>query len=161
MAQALDKQRLLDEVIGLVKADAEALEAAQRSAIEGATHEEAKPENDKDTRGLEQSYLARGQAMRVEALRGELALLQKLKLHRFTDADSISLSALVTLDDDGDQRVVFLLPAGAGKALAKRAVQVVTTAAPLGEALLGKKVGDGFELRIGPRMREIEVISIC
>jgi len=44
--------------------------SAQRTVVEGATHEENKPENDKDTRALEQSYLARGQAQRVVELQG-------------------------------------------------------------------------------------------
>ena len=39
--------------------------AAHKAAVEGATHAEARPENDKDTRGLEQSYLARGVAQRA------------------------------------------------------------------------------------------------
>jgi hypothetical protein len=38
---------------------------AHKTTKDAATHEEAKPENDKDTRALEQSYLARGQAQRV------------------------------------------------------------------------------------------------
>ena len=45
-----------------VAADLASLQRAHRATVEGATHEEAKPENDKDTRALEQSYLARGQS---------------------------------------------------------------------------------------------------
>ena len=49
----------------LTAADLATLEKAQHATQAAATHEEAKPENDKDTRALEQSYLARGQALEL------------------------------------------------------------------------------------------------
>jgi hypothetical protein len=64
------KSTLKQELVALLAADLETAERAQQAAREGATHEEAKPENDKDTRALEQSYVARGQAKRVEELGG-------------------------------------------------------------------------------------------
>lgn len=156
----LTRAALLEELRQLVAADAEALHAAQRAAIEGATHDEAKPENDKDTRGLEQSYLARGQAMRVEALRAEVAALQSLTLAPFVTGAPIALSALVELSDDGVTRWVFLVPGGAGKSLAQKKVLAVTLASPLGQALLGKHAGDSFQLTLGAREREIEILSV-
>jgi len=54
------KPTLKAELLALLAADLDTLERAHRATTEGATHEEAKPENDKDTRALEQSYLARG-----------------------------------------------------------------------------------------------------
>src|SRR3984957_19944196 len=63
----MSKPTLKAELLALLTADLETLERAHRATREGATHEEAKPENDKDTRALEQSYLARGQAARLEA----------------------------------------------------------------------------------------------
>ena len=77
------KESLKRDLVRLLAADLETLERAQQAAIEGATHEEAKPENDKDTRALEASYLARGQAMRLEELRAGL------KMDRKTLADSL------------------------------------------------------------------------
>jgi len=67
------KQALRDELARVLAADLDVRERAHRAAREGATHEEAKPENDKDTRALEQSYLARGEALRIEELRAGLA----------------------------------------------------------------------------------------
>lgn len=53
------------DLIAALERTLELLERAHADAAEGATHEEAKPEDDKDTRALEQSYLARGQAQRA------------------------------------------------------------------------------------------------
>ena len=54
----MDKNALRDELVARVAEELEALERAHRAVMEAATHEEAKPENDKDTRALEQSYLS-------------------------------------------------------------------------------------------------------
>jgi hypothetical protein len=58
------KAQLKAELVTILEGTLAGLERAHADARAGATHEEAKPENDKDTRALEQSYLARGQAIR-------------------------------------------------------------------------------------------------
>ena len=81
----LAKQALFDELAGLILVDLETVERAHRAACEGATHEEAKPENDKDTRALEQSYLARGQASRIADLKASLAALRAMPVRAFAE----------------------------------------------------------------------------
>src|SRR6185436_13389788 len=115
---------------------AQAVQLAEQTR-KGATHEEAKPENDKDTRALEQSYLARGQAIRVEELRGSLAQAQTMPIKPFPEGSRVSLGALVTADEDGEELVFLLAPARGGTKL-DGGVQVVTPSSPLGRALLGK-----------------------
>src|SRR5438105_1526107 len=85
------------------------MRAAQRDAQKAATHEEAKPENDKDTRALEQSYLARGQAERVLALERSDNALEFLGLRA---CERVALGAIVELDHDGARSVYFLAPVG-------------------------------------------------
>ncbi len=137
------------------------LERAQRDAMAGATHAEAKPENDKDTRALEQSYLARGQAARVEELRAAAADVALLPVRDFADDAPIALGALVTVEE-GDGAIVQLLVArhGGGTRLAKGAVQVVTTRSPLGSALLGKQVGDSCEVIVAGKKRTLEIRAV-
>src|SRR5579859_3643023 len=67
------KDDLKTALIAHLSSELDQLEKAHRATIAGATHEQAKPENDKDTRALEQSYLARGQAARVEEQRAAIA----------------------------------------------------------------------------------------
>src|SRR3954468_1894740 len=94
-----DKREILKRLQEHVSADLATMHAAQRSVVEGATHEENKPENDKDTRALEQSYLARGQALRVVELQGELNQLKAMELRSFSADTAIALGALVVVDD--------------------------------------------------------------
>ena len=141
-------------------ADLAVLERAQEAAMEGATHEEAKPENDKDTRALEQSYLARGQAQRVEDLRAAVAAVQRMRSSPFTAQEPIAVGALVTAEE-GDRLLTLLLaPHGAGSRLAGGSVQLVTPRSPLGEALLGKQAGDSCEVLVGGKKRELTVVSV-
>jgi transcription elongation GreA/GreB family factor len=154
------KQALKDELVRLLEADLDVLERAHRAVVEGVTHEDAKPENDKDTRALEQTYLARGQAMRIEELRAGLLAVRAMALRAFGEDVPVALGALVTVDENGQERRFFLAPHGGGAALAGARVQAVTPESPLGRALLGKRVGDECELNAGGRVRELAVLQI-
>ncbi len=156
----LDKQALRDELARIIAADLDTRERAHRAAREGATHEEARPENDKDTRALEQSYLARGEAARVDQLRVALADVQGMPLRSFREEERAALGALVTLEEDGEQLVVWLAPSGGGSRLADGRVQVVTPASPLGRAILGKVTGDDFSVAVGGRTRELSILRV-
>lgn len=153
------KTELRDALVAALQHELDALEAAHRAVMEAATHEEAKPENDKDTRALEQSYLARGQALRVEAMRVAVAETRAMPLRDFTARDPVALGARVSLDDEGTSRTVFLAPHGGGTSL-EGGVQTVTPASPLGRALLGRRVGDVIETVTAGRTREVEITGL-
>jgi transcription elongation GreA/GreB family factor len=154
------KEALKQELVSLLAADLETAERAQQAAREGATHEEAKPENDKDTRALEQSYVARGQAKRVEELRADLLLVQAMVVRPLADGARVSLGALVEIDENGTSSRVLIAPARGGTALAGGSVQVVTPSSPLGRALIGKATGDDCDVRVAARVRELSIVSV-
>ena len=133
--------------------------AAHAAAIEGAIDDEARPENDKDTRGLEQSYLARGQAARVAELDTATTETTALVIRRFQPTDAVGMSALVEVDDGDVTQRYFIAPHGGGTVLAG-GVQVVTLASPIGRALRGRHVGDEVELRLPGRLRLLAIVSI-
>jgi transcription elongation GreA/GreB family factor len=160
------KPALKQELLGLVSRDLDTLVSALRATREGATHEEAKPENDKDTRALEQSYLARGQAARVEELRTAAEAISKLTTRVFEATDPVALGALATLcevdaDPPSEPVVVLISPHGGGHQLAEGRVRVVTPVSPLGRALLGKRVGEQLGLSTRGRERQLEIVSIA
>jgi transcription elongation GreA/GreB family factor len=162
MPRAIDKQEILRLLRESVAADLATMSAAQRVVVDGATHEENRPENDKDTRALEQSYLARGQAQRVVELQDALNLLKALELRAFTAESLISLGALVALEDGGDTVHYFIAPAGGGLrvTLGDAEVRVVTPQSPIARALLGKREGDDLELRTPQGVRECSIVSV-
>ncbi len=160
------KPTLKQELLEIVRRDLDTLERAHRATREGATHEEAKPENDKDTRALEQSYLARGQAVRIEELRAGVEAISALTTRAFDAHDPVALGALVTLCDadaeaSSDTFAVLVSPHGGGHQLAEGRVRVVTPVSPLGRALVGKRVGDLSEMNAGGRQRQLEIVGIA
>lgn len=141
---------------------------AAYDAAEAATHAEAKPENDKDTRALEASYLAAGQAERVRELESALKLLVGLELRDIGPTTPICASAVITLEDDeGEHSMFFMSPHGGGVRLdleveggSPASVQVVTPQSPLGKALLGRLHGDVIELRGKSGLREMTIVDV-
>lgn len=162
MSSAIDKREILRLLRETVSADLATMSAAQRVVVDGATHEENRPENDKDTRALEQTYLARGQAQRVVELQDALNLLKALELRAFTAESRVALGALVTLDDGNDVEHYFIAPAGGGVrvTVAAAEVRVVTPQSPIARALLGKQQGDELELRTPQGVRECSIVSV-
>jgi transcription elongation GreA/GreB family factor len=137
--------------------------AAQRNAQQGATHEESRPENDKDTRAVESSYLARGQAVRVVGLETSLATLSAFTPRDYPPGSTVGLGALVSVSDAQGTAHYFLVPAAGGGEVCADEVRVkpVTLQTPVGRALVGKQLGDEFELKTPGGLKEwcIESIS--
>jgi transcription elongation GreA/GreB family factor len=154
--KAFDKAALRAELVAQLADMLATARIAHASAVEGATHSEAKAESDKDTRGLEQSYIARGQAQRVADLDVAVADVTAMALN---DCGAVAMSAVVTVEEDGE-RVYFVAPHGGGNTLAGN-VQVVTLSSPIGKALLGKRAGDDVELRLAGKARTMVVVRVA
>lgn len=146
----------------LLERDLAALRAAALETYAAATGDESKPENKYDTRALEASYLAGAQAKRVLDVEASLKIYKFLEIKPFTPTSRIESTAIVELDLDGKQLRVFVVPARGSLSLTCEgvAIQVITPQSPLGEALLGLKVGDVAKVDKGIRQIEYEVVSI-
>jgi transcription elongation GreA/GreB family factor len=162
MPRVIDKREILKQLIEHVSADLQTMSAAQRTVVDGATHEENRPENDKDTRALEQSYLARGQALRVVELQNALNQLKSFELRDFSSGVRIALGALVAVEDEREVVHYFLAPAGGGLRLqlAGREVRVVTPQSPIGQALLAKREGDDLDVRTPQGVSECSISTV-
>lgn len=138
------------------------LVAAAKATHEAATHEESKPENEYDTRGLEASYLAGAQAKRVSEIREVLNLFKILEFKDFTNADRVLSTALVDVAVDGKRHSFLIMPKGGGVTLklADKSVQIMTPHSMLGEAILGRKVGEETEYEVGDRVHTCEILEI-
>lgn len=161
--RGLDKTAVLAALREQVEADLRAAVESQRATHEAATHEESRPENDKDTRALEASYLARGLAQRVVDLTATKAAFTALSHAVLDDDTPVAAGALVVLEDeDARESVYFVAPSGGGLRvqIAGTDVRVVTPQAPLGEALLGKRRGDDVELRTPLGLREMVIVDV-
>src|SRR4051812_35772550 len=98
----MDKKRLVQQLVVEVRRELAVVKRAALSAREAATHEEAKPENDKDTRAIEAAYLASGQSERIRSLERVANALEFLPLRPFGEDEPISAGALVAMERDGE-----------------------------------------------------------
>jgi hypothetical protein len=157
-----DKRRVMERLVERLAATQTQMADLAEGIRRDATHEEAKPENDKDTRALEQTYLARGQAMRAEALVEQIQLLRSIALGPLPKTSPVVAGALVALTDDEGTRCLFFAPHGGGYEFELDGVQVtvVTPVSALGRALLGREVGDEIELRVKGKQRFYEIEAI-
>ena len=150
-----DKARLLKRLQDRIADELRTLRESQRAAQDGATHEETRQEDPKDTRAIEAQYIARGLADRVEGLRGTIAVLGRLRLAAFGPDDPIALSALVSLRDEADDRetLYFVVPVSGGETLEDSGATVltITPESPLGEALMGRETDDDIDLQLPKR----------
>lgn len=158
----MNKTALIDRLReSLTREVAEARRVATETAA-AANHPEARPENDKDTRKIELSYLAAGQAARAHELETAVAMLTTMPVREFDEDDPLGAGALVELDIDGKTQRVLIAPAGGGQKLATDdgEVSVVTPQSPLGGGLLGKRVGESFDLHVAGQIRDVEIIGV-
>jgi transcription elongation GreA/GreB family factor len=155
------KALLKEELLRALAADLALRERAYKTARDAATHQEAKPENDKDTRALEQSYLARGEAQRLEEQRAALSEVQATPVQAFDADGPARLGALVETEEDGVAALVWMVPHGGGTRLAGGAVLGVTPRSPLGRALLGGRAGDECEVLLAGKLRVVRIVSIA
>ena len=135
--------------------------AAQFSRAE-ATHESSKAESKYDTRGLEASYLARGQSKQAAELEAAIAEFEKLPLKKFGADDPIGIGALVELENGGETLFYFVGPRAGGTEVMhdKQEILVITAQSPLGEQLIGKKSGDSPQLTLGGTRKLAKIISV-
>ena len=135
--------------------------AAQFSRAE-ATHESSKAESKYDTRGLEASYLARGQSKQAAEIESAIAEFEKLNARPFADNETIDIGALVELENGGENFFYFIGPRAGGTEVVhdKKEILVITPQSPLGEQLLGKKQGDHLQLTLGGAKQTAKILSV-
>lgn len=158
----IDKRALFDEIRTRLEEERATTTRMALDAAAAVTHEDNKPENDKDMRSTEASYLARGQAERARELERSHALLQTILLRTFGPGDQIAATALVELSHGKSKLVCFVLPAAGGQRIRSgdTDVQVVTPTSPLGKALMGLSEGDDAEVSTPQGPKVYEIVSV-
>lgn len=158
----VDKTDLIERIKAHLEAELATLQASAADAREAATHEQAKPENQYDTRGLEASYLAGAQAGRAADLAHRINNLDFVPVKDFGEDDPIGLTAIVDLDDGEQTRRYFLAPDGGGMKLDAEGgkLLVITPKSPIGKGLAEKRLGDIVELPLRGKVVEMEVVGL-
>ena len=158
----MNKPALLKKIVTKLTSELEVyFRAAQASRAE-ATHEQSKAESKYDTRGLEASYLARGQSKQIAELEAAIEDFGKLDAHSFAAGQAISIGALVELETGGERSFYFIGPRAGGTEVMheKQEVLVITPQSPLGAQLMEKKQGDQPKLNLGGRTQPARILNV-
>ena len=112
-----------------------------------ATDPGSKAEGKYDTRSLEASYLAVGQARQVDELAEAVRIFDGLALPDFGANDPIDAGALVEVELAGEVSWFLLVPASGGLEVSHegREITLLTPASTLYQKLVGLAVGDALE----------------
>jgi hypothetical protein len=139
----LNKPALIQKIIEALAAEIEAYSRSARTARDEATNEQSKAENKYDTRGLEASYLARGQSRQAMETAEALQQYQEFQPKEFSAKTPIAVGALVELESSTDRSLYFIGPCAGGTEVQQegREIFVITPQSPLGQELCGKLQG--------------------
>ncbi len=158
----MNKPALIKKIVAHLSRELVLYHKAARAAHAEATHEQNKPENKYDTRGLEASYLARGQSRQAAEIVQSIEQFKMLSGRNFLKSEVIGLSALVELQGSGERSFYFIGPRAGGTEIMHegKEVLVITPQSPLGQQLLGKKNGDRLQIEIGGVRSDYKVVSV-
>jgi len=158
----MNKRAILKKIIAKLAGELDLYVRAAHFSRAEATHESNKAENKYDTRGLEASYLARGQSRQLAELEAAIVEFEKLGVKKFGAGDAIAVGALVELATNGESSFYFIGPRAGGTEVIhdKQEILVITPQSPLGEQLVGKKDGDQPQLKFGGELRPAKIVSV-
>jgi len=158
----VNKNALIAKIIEQLTAELELFAKAARASHAEATHEQSKAESKYDTRGLEASYLARGQSRQLAETEQAIKQFEMLALLEFGPNVPIQLSALVELEVSGERAFYFMGPRAGGTEITheEKEILVITPQSPLGVQLMGRKQGDCLRMEIGGLKNEYRVASV-
>ena len=134
----------------------ERLTRAAKESQQAATDPDSKAESKYDTRNLEASYLAAGQAKQVEELAQAVSMFERLSLPDYSGMGAAGPGALVELNIKGESNWFLLVPAAGGLEVndGERVITLLSPESPLYQQLLGCSVDQVLERPAG-RVRSI------
>ncbi len=141
----MEKHAIVESLLTEVRAQYSRAVAALEGSREAATGDDTKAESKYDTRGLEASYLAAGQAEQADELSRAVTLLESAEFPDFDFDDPIGQGALVEVEKENEILYFLLAPAGGGLAMETEEGETITIlgpAAPLRAQLEGKRFGE-------------------
>lgn len=160
----MNKHAIVEKIIAALAVELERYARSARSAHAEATDEQSKAENKYDTRGLEASYLARGQSRQAAEVVQGIELYESLDLRQFAAEDPIDIGAVVELErEEGERTVYFVGPRAGGVTIdyEGQEVLVITPYSPMGQQLIGHRQGDRLQIKIGASSDSFRVAAVA
>jgi hypothetical protein len=155
----MEKESVVRALLASLQVDVDGVVAAAKATHDAATHPEAKPESDKDTRALEAGYLAGAQSARAAELQAQCAAVE-----RAVTRGDWSAFRLVTYREGKATHTVLVSKWGGGQRFVVDGVtvQAITDSSPLGAVLVdvsADDVGEDVDVDMGARVRSLRIVT--
>lgn len=172
MPMAIDKSHFINALRAHYQEQLEIARRASAEAADAAQTFATESEKKEDSRAmLEFSSVAKGHILRAQGARDALAQIdhfEKQPQAKFSRKTPIALGAMVDVqmetDEGSEERTFYLLPLGAGTELngpgGDGFVSVITPQSPIGKQLLGKRVGESFDMTVRGDAYEWHVLDV-
>ncbi len=159
----MEKTAVIQKIISTLQAELETYTRAAKASHAEATAEENRAENKYDTRGLEASYLAAGQANKVAELEDSIAAFEQFIDRQFAKDEPIDLGALIEITQEGDLAHYFIGPSAGGTEIEIESTEIliITPQSLLGTQLLGKTQGDKTNIKLAGQSQSVEIVSVA
>lgn len=153
----IDKRKLLITLLDQVEAKLAELRAGYGAARDAVLSTPHVMKSKREVFGQESAYLANALALNIQEREDELRTLRAVRLPVGPERAALGCVVGVGPSDGGIEALYFILPVCGGMALLARgggpAVRVVTPAAPIARALLGKALDEDVMLPGTPPRR--------
>jgi transcription elongation GreA/GreB family factor len=158
----MTKRAVIQKIIETLQSELETYTRAAKASHAEATAEENRAENKYDTRGLEASYLAAGQANKIVELEESIAAFGELQNRRFDSDEGIEVGALIEISQDGEHAHYFIGPSTGGTEVEVQdtEVLVITPQSPLGSQLQGAAQGKKMKINLAGRKQAVEILAV-
>jgi transcription elongation GreA/GreB family factor len=156
------KSEIKRQLLEKVAQELQAAEAAEAITASYAKDGDVKPDGKYDTRGIEAGYLAGAQSKRVEELKLEQQMIEETPIKSFQSSDEVGIGALVEIEFKNQTRSYFVCSTAGGTMLNVngKGVLVISVFSPIGDAVVGCKVGEEFELETPQELRSYRVVGL-
>ena len=161
----MNKAEILEQIIAHLQANVDVMKKAEAHSHSVATDKENQPKSKYETLALESSYLAQVQGDRVNEMESVLQAYCAFRNEIIEEGGIIRLSALVSIEEKWHQNSTISSTKTGGWAgleldINGETLTVITSASPIGQALLGQKSGDIIKVKIGWNERTLKISAV-
>ena len=154
----MDKKAIQQAVISLLEEERDGLQSSFESNKEHSNEAPGPMQSRYDTRRSETAALASAQMLEVRR-RGQA--ISYVKNMRLRDQSQIDVGTVLRVEELGEEKLYFMVPGGAGGyVLEEFGIETLACNAPVGRALLDKRVGDKVEVEVPAGIRRIKILSV-
>jgi len=160
----MNKNAVIDQLIKHIQDEIEHASSAAKDAFEYATDQDSKSEGKYDTRSLEASYLAGGQAQKAREWKDAHDEYIQLKTRILLEppTQQAGLGSLIESRDQqsGESEWFFIGPSAGGFSVDDdgHTITAINLHSPLGMAIASHITGDTIELANGRKLELVQVI---